>query len=560
MDTSNTNTALASAFVEELARSGVKQAVVSPGSRSTPLAIALWRQNGIEVTIALDERSGAFFALGAAQASGIPVAVLCTSGTAAANFHPAVAEADLSAVPMIVLTADRPPELRDIGAGQTIDQIKLFGTAVRWFSEVGSHVADDDGLIHFRSTACRAFALAKGDPRPGPVHLNFPLRDPLDPTVVPGSLIATGELAREGRTAAPLTEVLSDPPAAPVAALDRIVSLIESAERILIVAGRQGSSSLRDPLAGLAERIGAPILAEPTSQLRSGPFDRSRVVSNYSRIATPAPPELAPDLILRFGEMPTSKPLRTWFGSLDELAQVVVDPLYGWNEPTRSADLIVRTDPQALLDGILGRLPARVESPFANAWLEADRVEAASIQLGGSPGAIHAADVHRAIAMSNQDGDLVYTASSMAIRDQEANLPSSETNVLYLANRGANGIDGLLASGLGAAKASGRPTTIITGDLGFQHDIGSLALLRSCDNAVRIVVLNNGGGAIFSRLPQKDSMEPAEFDALMTTPSELDIKAAAGLFDCSFARVSSLSELEIALENGTTLIEVPVPS
>src|SRR5690349_10186216 len=202
MDPTNRNTALASALAEELARCGVRHAVISPGSRSTPLALALWREPGIDAHVIVDERSGGFFALGAAQATRTPVAIVCTSGTAAANLHPAVAEADESAVPLIVLTADRPPELRGIGAGQTIDQIKLFGSAVRWFSEVGTHDADDAGLLHFRSVACRAFAVASGDPRPGPVHLNVAFRDPLGPEPHPDDVTATSALARSGREAA----------------------------------------------------------------------------------------------------------------------------------------------------------------------------------------------------------------------------------------------------------------------------------------------------------------------------------------------------------------------
>src|ERR687887_1319236 len=181
MDTTNRNTALASALVEELARCGMRHAVLAPGSRSTPLAVALWREPSIEVSVIVDERSAGFFALGAAQATGAPVAVLCTSGTAAANLHPAVCEADEAAIPLVVLTADRPPELRGIGAGQTIDQLKLYGSAVRWFCEVGTQDADDEGLLHFRSVACRAYAAARGEPRPGPVHLNVAFRDPLGP-------------------------------------------------------------------------------------------------------------------------------------------------------------------------------------------------------------------------------------------------------------------------------------------------------------------------------------------------------------------------------------------
>src|ERR1700709_2414974 len=191
MDPTNANTALASAFVEELARGGVRLAVVSPGSRSTPLAVALWRQAEIEVSVIVAERSAAFFALGAAQATGIPVAMLCTSGTAAANYHPAICEADESALPLIAMSADRPPELRGIGAGQTIDQIKLYGSSVRWFCEVGTHAADDDGLLHYRSVACGARAAPRGEPRRAPVPLTLPWREPLAPIADEGAVTAT---------------------------------------------------------------------------------------------------------------------------------------------------------------------------------------------------------------------------------------------------------------------------------------------------------------------------------------------------------------------------------
>src|SRR4051794_4473729 len=199
-------------MVEELARCGVRQAALAPGSRSTPLALALWRQPAIEVAVVVDERSAGYFALGAAQADGRPTIVLCTSGTAAANLHPAVCEADEARVPLIVLTADRPPELRGIGAGQTVDQLKLYGSATRWFCEVGTHEADDAGLLHFRSVACRAYASALGDPRPGPVHLNVPWREPLAPVPIQGQVTAIEPLALEGRGDAPLHSVAQATP------------------------------------------------------------------------------------------------------------------------------------------------------------------------------------------------------------------------------------------------------------------------------------------------------------------------------------------------------------
>ena len=252
-----------------------------PGSRSTPLALALWREPGIEASVIVDERSAAFFALGAAQASGAPVAMLCTSGTAAANYHPAICEADHAAIGLIALTADRPPELRGIGAGQAIDQLKLYGESARWFCEVGTHDAVDEGLLHYRSTACRAFAAARGEPRPGPVHLNFAWREPLAPLPVDGAVSATDPLALEGRGERPLTAVTPIDLEPSTFLLDEVAAHIDEADTGVIVAGRQLDPELREPLTHLARVAGMPILAEPTSQLRCGPHDRSYVVTAY---------------------------------------------------------------------------------------------------------------------------------------------------------------------------------------------------------------------------------------------------------------------------------------
>jgi 2-succinyl-5-enolpyruvyl-6-hydroxy-3-cyclohexene-1-carboxylate synthase len=560
MDATNANTALASAFVEELARGGVRLAVISPGSRSTPLAVALWRQREIEVSVIVDERSAAFFALGAAQATGAPVAMLCTSGTAAANYHPAICEADESALPLIALSADRPPELRGIGAGQTIDQVKLFGSSVRWFCEVGTHDADDDGLLHYRSVACRALAAARGEPRPGPVHLNLPWREPLAPIPVEGAVTATEPLALEGRDARPLTAVTPIEMEPSAFLLDEVVGHIAAARAGVIVAGRQLDPELRGPLAELAEASGFPILAEPTSQLRCGPHDRSRVISTYDRLLRDEHfrESTKPDLVLRFGEMPTSKPLRSWLAE-SGADQIVVDPRCGWNEPTGRAAAILRADPTELASGWAARLGDE-QRPAPDRWLEADTTarEAIANELEGldrptEPG------LHFALGQAHADGDLVYTASSMPIRDQESFLPPSATDVLFLSNRGANGIDGLVSSGIGAAHASGRPTTIVTGDLGLLHDIGGLAALRDVSTPVRIVVINNDGGGIFNFLPQADALPRDEFEALLGTPRGVEVEKAAALFDLPYRRLDSVDMLDEALGSGTGLIEVQVP-
>ncbi len=558
MDSTNANTALASAFVEELARCGVRQAIVSPGSRSTPLSVALWRQPEIEVTVIVDERSAAFFALGAAQASGTPVAILCTSGTAAANYHPAICEADHSAVPLIALTADRPPELRGIGAGQAIDQLKLYGESVRWFCEVGTHAADDDGLLHYRATACRAFAAARGEPRPGPVHLNLAWREPLAPLPVDDAVTATDPLALDGRDARPLTAVTAIDMEPSDFLLEEVAKHIAEAEIGVIVAGRQLDPELREPLAHLAAAAGYPILAEPTSQIRCGPHDRSHVVTAYDLLLRDERfrRTASPDLVLRFGELPTSKPLRSWLAE-SGADQIVVDPLGGWHEPTRRAAALLRADPTELAAGWAARLGE--ERPAPALWLGADRAarEAIEAELAAND-ELTEPGLQLALGAAHRDGDLVYTASSMPIRDQESFLPSTAADAIFLCNRGANGIDGLVSSGIGAARATGRPTTILTGDLGLLHDVGGLVALREVESPVRIVAINNDGGGIFHFLPQQEVMPGGEFETLLGTPRSVSAAHAADLFGLPHHELPSLGQLPEALAAGTGLIEVPV--
>jgi 2-succinyl-5-enolpyruvyl-6-hydroxy-3-cyclohexene-1-carboxylate synthase len=560
MDPTNANTALASAFAEELARGGLRLAVISPGSRSTPLAVALWRQPEIEVSVIVDERSAGFFALGAAQASGEPVALLCTSGTALVNYHPAVAEADESGIPLLVLSADRPPELRGIGAGQTIDQIKTFGSSVRWFCEVGTHAADDDGLLHYRSVACRALAAARGEVRPGPVHLNLPWREPLAPVPIEGAVTATDPLALEGRDKRPLTAVTHIDLEPSVFLLDEMAGHIGDAISGVIVAGRQLDPELREPLAHLARVSGFPILADPTSQLRCGPHDRSHVIAAYDLLLRDEhfARSVVPELVLRFGEMPTSKPLRAWL-TASGADEIVVDPYGGWNEPTNRAAAILRADPTDLASGWAARLEGLEgrERPLPDRWLDAEAAaqEALDQELTEN-GDITEPALHRALGEAHRDGDLVYTSSSMPIRDQETFLAPSSTDALFLSNRGANGIDGLISSGIGAAHASGRPTTIVSGDLGLLHDLGSLAALREVETPVRIVVVDNDGGGIFHFLPQEAALPGDEFEALLGTPRGVDTAKAAALFDLPHRRLESLAELPDALAAGTCLIEV----
>ena len=566
----NRNTALASAMVEELARCGVRRAVVSPGSRSTPLALALWRQPSIEVEVVLDERSAGFFALGTALATRTPAVALCTSGSAAAHLHPAVVEADEASVPLIVLTADRPPELRGIGAGQTIDQLKLYGDAVRWFCEVGTHEADDEGLLHFRSVACRAHASALGDPRPGPVHLNVPWREPLAPIPVEGDVTATDPLALEGRGERPLNAVARAPEAPDPSLLDELAERIASAPRGLIVAGRQPDPDLAAPISALADASGYPVLAEPTSQLRWGPDNASSLIASYDLIAREQPPALQPEMVIRFGDMPTSKALRQWLAGIEGLRQIVCDPARDWKEPSRRAESVVRADPVLLAQGLSERLKAGAAArraaaeeaggvPWPQRWRAAgnDVEEAVRTELEDAPefNDNNEPGVWLELAAHLRDCDQVLAASSMPIRDQEAFLPPGRARVRFIANRGANGIDGLISTAAGAAAASGARTWAVLGDLAFAHDLGGLALARKIPE-LRLLVLDNGGGGIFHFLPQADSVSEQEFEALLGTPSGLDIRAAAELFDLEVAVARNPHEVEQALAGSARVVIV----
>jgi 2-succinyl-5-enolpyruvyl-6-hydroxy-3-cyclohexene-1-carboxylate synthase len=557
VDATNRNTALASALVEELARCGVRHATVSPGSRSTPLALALWRQPAIEVEVVLDERSAAFYALGAALASGRPAVSLCTSGSAAAHFHPAITEADEASVPLIVLTADRPPELRGIGAGQTIDQLKLYGDAVRWFCDVGTHEADDAGLLHFRSVACRAYANAVGDPRPGPVHLNVPWREPLAPIPVEGDVTASDPLALEGRGERPLSAVTRAAETPDPSLLDELAERIASAPRGLIVAGRQPDPGIAQSIAALSDTAGYPLLAEPTSQLRWGPHAPSASIPSYDLIARARPEELAPELVLRIGDMPTSKALRQWLAAIEGLRQIVVDPAGDWREPTRRAETVLRADPRLVAEGLAERLKAGsgARRDWPARWTGAQSaVEARVSDEMKSLDELSEPGVWVELAGSLRDGDQVLAASSMPVRDQEAFLPPGRARVRFLSNRGANGIDGLVSTGAGLA-AGGAHTWAVLGDLALVHDLAGLSLAARTPN-LRLIVLDNGGGGIFHFLPQAEAVSEPEFEALLGTPSGLDLERAAELFGLPLEVVTEPHELENVLRGDARVVIV----
>ena len=510
-------------FIEELYRCGVRHAVTSPGSRNAPLALTLAAQEGIEATSVIDERSAGFVALGMAKASGRPVAVTCTSGTAAANLHPAVVEAHEARVPLIVMTADRPPELREVGAGQAIDQIKLYGTAAKWFVEVGTHDPGRETAIHHRALACRAYWTAAGG-RPGPVHLNFPLREPLAPR--PEELDSADWAGRSDDR--PWTELREHATAPHSDDVHEVAERIAAEPRGLIVCG-PCHEEVADAASRLAAEAGWPILAEPTSGVRCGDHDRSHVIAHYDVLLRIEQfvAEHTPELVLRVGDMPTSKPLRAFVANT---SQIVVDPHAAWHEPTRRAELVLHAAAKPTLSALAGAVEMRAESRagaegahWLSGWREADaavwaEVEAAADEFEGK--------VLAAVEPELPDEAVVWVSSSMPIRDVEAYFPQSPKRIRFLANRGANGIDGVVSSAMGAAVATGLPTWVLIGELALQHDAGGLLAARRAGVDLNIVCIDNGGGGIFDFLPVAEHADPGAYEQHIATPSK-DVDLAA---------------------------------
>jgi 2-succinyl-5-enolpyruvyl-6-hydroxy-3-cyclohexene-1-carboxylate synthase len=507
-------------LVDELERCGMRHAVTSPGSRNAPIALTLAAAGGIEAVSVIDERSAGFVALGMAKASGRPVAVTCTSGTAAANLHPAVVEAREAGVPLIVLTADRPPELREVGAGQAIDQIKLYGSSVKWFVEVGNHEPGREAAVHHRAVGCRAYWTAAGG-RPGPVHLNFPLREPLAP--------AAEELAAEdwagrpdGRPWTELSEHASAPHADDV---HHLAGRMAATPRGVIVCGPT-SEAVADPAARLAAASGWPLLAEPTSGVRCGEHDRSHVVAHYDVLlgVESFAAAHAPDLVLRLGDTPTSKPLRAWLAGA---SQVLVDPYATWHDPTRQAELILASAAAPTLDALASAIEMRTaerDPGWLSSWRAADALVPAVLAESPDP---FEPKLIAALEPELPDDALLWVSSSMPIRDLEAYFPQSGKRIRVLANRGANGIDGVVSSALGAAIASGRPTWLVIGELALQHDLGGLLAARRTGVTLEIVCFDNGGGAIFDFLPVAEHAEPALYEQHIATPTTTDLEALA---------------------------------
>ena len=514
-DTANLNFRWAHVLMESLVAGGVKRIVVSPGSRSTPLALAAARHPQLELRVMLDERSAAFFALGMARAAREPVTLIATSGTAVTEWLPAVTEADLSRVPLILLSADRPPELRQCGANQTIQQNNLFDASTRFTMELP---LPEKALFQAAShIASRAVAAAHW-PQPGPVHLNIPFREPLTPDM---------------DCAVPEIDPLRW--SQPVMQSDSS-HLHEVAEKIsgrngLIVCGHE----LGDPLpaqeiAELAQKIGAPVLADPLSNLRCSHFGRETLITHYDSMlrSDNFVHEFRPAWVMRFGAMPVSKMLERYLSGLEDAVHIVIDPSGRWTDPVHKTTELLQADPQQLITALLVDL-----KPAENSWLGSwrQRQEEVAQRLSIAPPVeVMIVDTLRRILPAE---GLFFSGNSLAIRQLDWFLAGRAEPLRILCNRGASGIDGNVSTLLGMAAVSTGPVVGLLGDLTLQHDIGALAEAQGMDAV--ILVLDNGGGAIFDYLPQS-SLE--EFEPLFLTPRSINLEAVSTSFGVGYRKTS----------------------
>ncbi|WP_099362262.1 2-succinyl-5-enolpyruvyl-6-hydroxy-3-cyclohexene-1-carboxylic-acid synthase [Fredinandcohnia onubensis] len=540
-------------FVDELVQVGVTEAIVSPGSRSTPMAILMAEHPDMNVTINIDERSSAFYALGVAKATKKPVAILCTSGTAAANYFPAIVEAYYSRVPLIVLTADRPHELRDIGAPQAIDQNQLYGNHAKWFVEMALPENSEQMLAYVRTMAGRAAGTAQSAPA-GPVHLNFPFREPLVPNLDLEHLWGTSKMAKKN------VNVVVGKPTMGEEQAQLISDVVSEKLKGIIVCGSHDHSEFGHAVANLAETLQFPILADPLSQLRSGTHPKSYILDGYDAFLRNEEfrEAFSPDIIIRFGAMPVSKSLLQYIQKQKNTPQIVVDGDGGWRDPTLSATDMVYCDEIEFCQAITKRIQKRSDNGWISSWININEIVKENINVVHQEETLFEGKVFTELQEILPNGSTLFVGNSMPIRDLDTFFTNNEKSIHALGNRGANGIDGLVSTAMGISSQN-EHTILVIGDLSFYHDLNGLLAAKHHHLNSTIVLINNDGGGIFSFLPQ--SQEEKHFETLFGTPIGLDYEHAVKMYGGKFTSVENWAEFRKAISaslNGKGLHVVEV--
>lgn len=518
LDYRNTNSLWGSVWAETLYRVGLRQAVISPGSRSTALTLAFVRHPGIECIPVLDERSAAFFALGLAKQGARAVALVCTSGTAGANYFPAIIEAQESGVPLLVITADRPPEMRECRSGQTIDQQKLYGSHVNFYHEFAVPVPDLAMLRYLRQTLVYAWERTRW-PDAGPVHLNVPFRDPLAP-------LADGRAKRLQKTLK--EEAFFSTVRPPIRTMAQVeLAGFPTARRGIIIVGpsEEGASAgVAGIIAGLAKDLGWPVLADGLSGLRGVAGQFPSLITRYDAIvrSVKAARRLKPEVVICVGSWPTSKPLRSWLEKCDPAVWLISERVQN-QDALHLATRHLRCGVGAFASGLVSA--GRLSVAYAAAWRQAESEAAKSLAKGlVKAGAFEGLAV-MTLAQQLPSFTPVFVANSMPVRDVEYFWPATNRAHRIYFNRGANGIDGTLSTALGVSHGN-RPSVLLTGDLALLHDSNGFLLRPKFKGSLTVVLINNNGGGIFEHLPVAQFDPP--FEEFFATPQAVGFAKLAG--------------------------------
>ncbi|MEO2078452.1 MAG: 2-succinyl-5-enolpyruvyl-6-hydroxy-3-cyclohexene-1-carboxylic-acid synthase [Bacillus sp. (in: firmicutes)] len=531
-------TAYIAAFVAELYSTGVTDVVVSPGSRSTPMAMVMAEHPELKVHIHVDERSAAFFALGIAKATNRPVAILCTSGTAAANYFPAIVEARYSRVPLIVLTADRPHELREVGAPQAIDQLHLYGKHVKWFAEMALP-EDTDEMIRYARTVCaRATAIATAAPS-GPVHLNFPFREPLIPRL-DENLFQLSERPKG------YVKVHNGDLAIEDGVFEEIAEKLKGKERGLIVCGNLTDDKFTDAVTQLSASLNYPILADPLSQLRSGLHSHENIIETYDTFLRneDAKAFLKPDVVIRFGAMPISKALTIFLKENQTADQYVVDGGGGWRDPASLSTDMIFCNEALFCEKLVSLSTNEVSSAFIKNWRNLNEMTKTTMKQVRDITVLSEGRLFYQLTDLLPEGATLFVGNSMPIRDLDSFFHNNGKNIRVMANRGANGIDGTVSTALGAALYS-QSMYLVLGDLTFFHDLNGLIAAKLYNIDIHIILVNNNGGGIFSFLPQSE--HPKNFELLFGTPLNIEFEHAVRMFNGNFTKIQNWDHFAVEM-------------
>jgi 2-succinyl-5-enolpyruvyl-6-hydroxy-3-cyclohexene-1-carboxylate synthase len=522
-------TAYLAAFVVELVQTGIKDVVVSPGSRSTPMAMVMAEHPELNIHIHVDERSAAFFALGIAKATNKPVAILCTSGTAAANYFPAIIEARYSRVPLLVLTADRPHELREVGAPQAIDQIHLYGQHVKWFADMALPENSNELIRYARTVGARAAAIASQAPA-GPVHLNFPFREPLIPKL-------DEEIFELKERPKGYVQVRNGELTISEDEFREISQKLNGYKKGIIVCGNIADNKFAQAVTELSTALKFPVLADPLSQLRSGLHPLENIVEAYDTFLRneDAKEYLKPDVILRFGAMPVSKALTIFLKENHQAEQFVIDGAGGWRDPATLSTEMIFCNEIIFCEQLSGLTEPKESTEFLEKWRAMNELTKANMALIKDSQMLSEGRLFYQIAEMLPEEATLFVGNSMPIRDLDSFFLNNHKSIKVMANRGANGIDGTVSTALGSALYS-QPLYLVLGDLTFFHDLNGMIAAKLYGIDIRIIVVNNNGGGIFSFLPQSQS--PKNFELLFGTPLNLEFEHAVTMFNGNYTKVT----------------------